>query len=133
MNGATFRQIDLQAEDQISLKNQDSLWVGTRSMKNGRSASFQLQPEQLEALEQNFGTLRMRDLATAEQTAKLNDLTPGLKARLSVSDGREVALDWFRLEGETEVFCQMVPDGPFLVFYKNTLESFETLLTEAKP
>jgi hypothetical protein len=133
LDGATFHQIDLQSEDQISLRNQDSLWVGTRTSKNGRSSSFQLDPKQLEALESNFGTLRFRDLASADQTAKVKEVSPELKVRLKTSDGREVSFDWFRLEEETDVFCQMNSDGPFLIFSGATLESFETLLAEARP
>jgi hypothetical protein len=133
MEQASIQNLHLQAGTSLELQNQDSLWVAHRRSASGVSSRFELGGRPLEELEQKLAHLAMNDLASPEQAMQLQTASPVLVAQLKFSDGRDLQLSWFRLNGMEEVFCQLAEGAPYLLFGKSVLESFETVLAELKP
>lgn len=111
----------------LSFSNADTAWSAEWSPKRGRGwFEAAVDEAAFSTLRNGVLTLRMSELATAEQAARLAEADIVLSHELGTKDGRSRKVDWARLEDEeSKVFCRVDGQDQWLSLYKSSLERLE--------
>jgi hypothetical protein len=122
---ASLAAIELKREDgRLNFARPDSVWEAEWMPEKGRGwKSESLNEGNFNAVRNGLQSLRLSDLASAEQAALLEEAPLEFECTVLLKDGRNHRIRWKLLESESsKAFCKVDDFEPWFSLYKSSLE-----------